>query len=218
MRGFNVFNPFAVAGGRLRPQPRNGGIPQARPNVQEAQPNAAIDGALLFVSYTLRFIKWLLRSWIFKGKLNWAKKSRYRDPAKWHSLPVIINNIMTTCYEFIDFCSHVTDVINIALEPINDWWLLWQLKMTDIFSTSFWRSRLFGPRIVEKTCSRIHRFFLSIHDKVGNCVVNGGLFWCPVSFKKTDKMFLWRLFTTLKLRLRGCSDHTDISILPLTYF
>ena len=56
MRGFNVFNPFAVAGGRLRPQPRNGGIPQARPNVQEAQPNAAIDGALQFVDCAFHFI------------------------------------------------------------------------------------------------------------------------------------------------------------------
>ena len=56
MRGFHVFNPFAVAAGRPRPQPRNGGIPQARPNVQAAQPNAAIDGALMFVDYGFSFI------------------------------------------------------------------------------------------------------------------------------------------------------------------
>ena len=56
MRGFHVFNPFAVAAGRPRPQPRNGGIPQARPNVQAAQPNAAIDGELLFVDYAFCFM------------------------------------------------------------------------------------------------------------------------------------------------------------------
>ena len=54
MRGFHVFNPFAVAAGWPRPQPLNGGIPQARPNVRAAQPNAAIDGALLLVAARVR--------------------------------------------------------------------------------------------------------------------------------------------------------------------
>ena len=35
------------------------------------------------------------------------------------TLPVIFNNIMTTCDEYIDFYSLATDVINIVLEPVN---------------------------------------------------------------------------------------------------
>ena len=61
VRGFHVFNPFALAAGRPRPQPRNGGIPQARPYVQPAQPNAGIDGALPLVEYhAFRFIQQFL--------------------------------------------------------------------------------------------------------------------------------------------------------------
>ena len=43
--GLRMLNPFGAVPGRPRvQQPGNGTVPQARPNVQAAQPNAAING------------------------------------------------------------------------------------------------------------------------------------------------------------------------------